>query len=232
MISNSQILIVEDDPVAATTLAAYLGKEGYRVHTAADGESMRERFARDDIDLVLLDISLPDDDGFSLLREIRRRSEIGVIMVTSKADEVDRIVALEIGADDYVVKPFNARELLARVKNLLRRSLAARRAATDHRLLRFAGWTLNLAGRTLSSPGGEEVALTRYEFDLLAALAGRAGQVLDRGTLADRLGGGRHVSGDRTIDVLIGRLRRKIELRPGEPRIIVTVQGVGYVLVA
>jgi two-component system torCAD operon response regulator TorR len=109
MLSNSHILIVEDDPVASTTLAAYIGKEGYKVSTAPDGVTMRDLFARGDVDLILLDINLPDEDGFSLLREIRRQSEVGVIMVTGKGEDIDRIVALELGADDYVVKPFNFR---------------------------------------------------------------------------------------------------------------------------
>ena len=127
MLTHSHILIVEDDPVASATLAAYLSREGCRVSAASDGATMRQIFPGGAVDLILLDISLPGDDGFSLLREIRRQSEIGVIMVTSKGDDVDRIVALELGADDYVTKPFNMRELFARSKNLLRRTQALRR---------------------------------------------------------------------------------------------------------
>ena len=226
----AHILIVEDDLVASTTLAAYISKEGYRVSTAPDGQAMRDIFAKGDVDLILLDIKLPDEDGFSLLREIRRQSEVGVIMVTGKAEDIDRIVALELGADDYVVKPFNIRELFARTKNLLRRTTSARQVLKDEPVKRFAGWSLNIPRRTLTSPNGEDVRLTRFEFELLATLSKNPGRVLSRDNLIDHVSGRDRASSDRTIDVLIGRLRRKLELIPSDPRIIVTVQGVGYVL--
>lgn len=230
MLANSHILIVEDDPVASTTLSAYISKEGYRVSTAPDGETMRELFAKGDVDLILLDISLPDEDGFSLLREVRRQSEVGVIMVTGKAEDVDRIVALEMGADDYVVKPFNTRELFARTKNLLRRTQLAHVVRKDEAVKRFSGWTLNIPRRTLMSPTGEDVRLTMFEFELLAALCQNAGRVMTRDSLMDHVSGRDRAANDRTIDVLVGRLRRKLEATPADPRIIVTVQGVGYVL--
>ena len=230
MLAHSHILIVEDDLVASTTLAAYIIKEGYRVSTAPDGVTMRELFAKGDVDLILLDISLPDDDGFSLLREIRRQSEVGVIMVTGKAEEVDRIVALEMGADDYVIKPFNKRELFARSKNLLRRTLSARAVKSDQPVKHFFGWTLSIPRRTLISPMGEDVHLTRFEFELLASLSNNPGRVMSRDSLIDHVSGRDRAPSDRTIDVLIGRLRRKIEMDPTRPRIIMTVQGVGYVL--
>lgn len=230
MLANSHILIVEDDPVASTTLSAYISKEGYRVSTAPDGETMRELFAKGDVDLILLDISLPDEDGFSLLREVRRQSEVGVIMVTGKAEDVDRIVALEMGADDYVVKPFNMRELFARTKNLLRRTHLAHVVRKDETVKRFSGWTLNIPRRTLMSPTGEDVRLTMFEFELLAALCQNAGRVMTRDSLMDHVSGRDRAANDRTIDVLVGRLRRKLEATPADPRIIVTVQGVGYVL--
>lgn len=230
MLANSHILIVEDDPVASTTLSAYISKEGYRVSTAPDGETMRELFAKGDVDLILLDISLPDEDGFSLLREVRRQSEVGVIMVTGKAEDVDRIVALEMGADDYVVKPFNMRELFARTKNLLRRTQLAHVVRKDEAVKRFSGWTLNIPRRTLMSPTGEDVRLTMFEFELLAALCQNAGRVMTRDSLMDHVSGRDRAANDRTIDVLVGRLRRKLEATPADPRIIVTVQGVGYVL--
>lgn len=229
---HSHILIVEDDLVASTTLAAYISKEGYRVSTAPDGETMRTLFAKGDVDLILLDISLPDEDGFSLLREIRRQSEVGVIMVTGKAEDVDRIVALELGADDYVTKPFNTRELFARTKNLLRRTMSARLVQQDQPVKRFAGWTLSIPRRALTSPGGEDVHVTRFEFELLATLSKHPGRVQSRDSLIDQVSGRDRAPSDRTIDVLIGRLRRKIEVSPANPRIIVTVQGVGYVLAA
>jgi two-component system, OmpR family, torCAD operon response regulator TorR len=167
-----------------------------------------------------------------LLREIRRQSEVGVIMVTGKGEDVDRIVALELGADDYVVKPFNTRELFARTKNLLRRTIAARLVRKDEPVKRFAGWTLNIPRRTLTSPAGEDVRLTRFEFELLATLSKNPGCVLSRDSLIDHTSGRDRASSDRTIDVLIGRLRRKIEAIPNDPRIILTVQGIGYVLAA
>ncbi|WP_296490463.1 response regulator [Rhodoferax sp.] len=230
MLANNHILIVEDDLVASTTLAAYISKEGYRVSTAPDGQSMRDIFAKGDVDLILLDINLPDEDGFSLLKEIRRQSEVGVIMVTGKAEDIDRIVALELGADDYVVKPFNIRELFARTKNLLRRTMSARLVVKDEPVKRFAGWSLSIPSRTLTSPNGEDVRLTRFEFELLVTLSKNPGRVLSRDSLIDHVSGRDRAPSDRTIDVLIGRLRRKIELVPNDPRIILTVQGVGYVL--
>lgn len=230
MLANNHILIVEDDLVASTTLSAYISKEGYRVSTAPDGQAMRDIFAKGDVDLILLDINLPDEDGFSLLKEIRRQSEVGVIMVTGKAEDIDRIVALELGADDYVVKPFNIRELFARAKNLLRRTMSARLVLKDEPVKRFAGWSLSIPCRTLTSPNGEDVRLTRFEFELLVTLSKNSGRVLSRDSLIDHVSGRDRASSDRTIDVLIGRLRRKIELVPNDPRIILTVQGVGYVL--
>ena len=230
MLTHSHILIVEDDPVASATLAAYLSREGCRVSAASDGATMRQIFPGGAVDLILLDISLPGDDGFSLLREIRRQSEIGVIMVTSKGDDVDRIVALELGADDYVTKPFNMRELFARSKNLLRRTQALRRLRQDEPSIHFSGWVLNVPRRTLISPAGGDVRLTRFEFELLLALARNPGCVLSRDRLLDHIGSTGHSPNDRTVDVLIGRIRRKIEAEPKIPRIVITVQGVGYVL--
>jgi two-component system torCAD operon response regulator TorR len=191
---------------------------------------MRALFAKGDVDLILLDINLPDEDGFSLLREIRRQSEVGVIMVTGKAEDVDRIVALEMGADDYVIKPFNSRELFARAKNLLRRTRLARVVQKDEPVKRFSGWMLNIPRRTLTSPTGEDVRLTMFEFELLAALSESQGRVMTRDYLMDHVSGRDRAANDRTIDVLVGRLRRKMEDTPADPRIIVTVQGVGYVL--
>ena len=230
MLVNNHILIVEDDLVASTTLSAYISKEGYRVSIAPDGQAMRDIFAKGDVDLILLDINLPDEDGFSLLREIRRQSEVGVIMVTGKAEDIDRIVALELGADDYVVKPFNIRELFARTKNLLRRTMSARQVMKDEPVKRFSGWSLSIPRRALTAPNGDDVRLTRFEFELLATLSKNPGRVLSRDSLIDHVSGRDRATNDRTIDVLIGRLRRKIEADPKNPCIIVTVQGVGYVL--
>nr|WP_078707542.1 response regulator [Consotaella salsifontis] len=229
------ILVVEDDPVAREMLTAYFSAEGYRVSALDDGQGMAELMAREPVDLVLLDIRLPGVDGLHLLRDIRSVSEVGVIMVTSKTDVIDRIVALEMGADDYVVKPFNARELLARSRNLLRRTVAARAAAADMGTgseKHFDGWVLDLSGRLLFAPDGTEVKLTRGEFELLSAFLNRPGQVMNRDSLLDCVSHRDWAPSDRTIDVLVGRLRRKIEEDPKNPHHIVTVHGVGYVFAA
>ncbi|MCP5371357.1 MAG: response regulator [Hyphomicrobiales bacterium] len=229
MSAQFHIVVVEDEPVSRMTLAGYLAKAGYRVTEAGDGDALRAAMAAGAVDLVLLDINLPGDDGLSLLREIRRQSEVGVIMVTGVSDEVDRIVALEMGADDYVTKPFNTRELLARARNLIRRTEAARAVRADDPVKRFAGWELDLPRRRLTSPAGHEVRLTRGEFELLAALVSNPGRVLTRDNLLDHVSHRDWAPNDRSVDVLIGRVRRKIEQDPKLPRLIVTVHGIGYV---
>ncbi|MBB4302737.1 two-component system torCAD operon response regulator TorR [Rhodobium orientis] len=226
---QNHILVVEDDATSRVTLAGYFETEGFRVTEAGDGGEMRTAFGRGDVDLVMLDIRLPGEDGLTLLKELRQHSDIGVIMVTGKNDDFDRVVALEIGADDYVTKPFNPRELLARTKNLLRRTYAARMADRASRVKNFAGWTLDLDKRGLTSPGGDDVRLTRGEFELLSALVDNSGRVLTRDNLLDHLNHREWDPSDRTVDVLIGRLRRKLETDPKDPELIVTVHGVGYV---
>ncbi len=223
------ILVVEDDPVGRETLAAYLRRENHRVSEAANGGEMRRVFAHGDVDVVMLDINLPNEDGLSLLRELRRQSEVGIIMVTGRQDVVDRIVALELGADDYVTKPYNMRELLPRTKNLARRVAAARANSPDEPKKQFDGWTLDIPHWTLTSPEGEEVRLTRAEFELLATFVANRGRVLTRDGLIDHVSHRDRDPLDRTIDVLVGRLRRKIEKDPTSPRRIITVHGVGYV---
>ena len=231
MESAFKVFVVDDDPAVRSIICAILEPD-YPVDAFESAEACAAQLETTHPDLILLDINLPDDDGFSLLREIRRQSEVGVIMVTGKGEEVDRIVALELGADDYVVKPFNMRELFARAKNLLRRTLALRKLRQDEPVIQFAGWTLNVPRRTLLSPSNEDVRLTQFEFELLLTLARNPGCVLSRDSLIDRVGGRDRAPNDRTIDVLVGRIRRKIEAEPKDPRIIVTVQGVGYVLAA
>ena len=226
---SHHILVVEDDPVGRETLAAYLRRENHRVSEAANGGEMRRVFARGDVDVVMLDINLPNEDGLSLLRELRRQSEVGIIMVTGRQDVVDRIVALELGADDYVTKPYNMRELLPRAKNLARRVAAARANSPDEPKKQFDGWTLDIPHWTLTSPEGEEVRLTRAEFELLATFVANRGRVLTRDGLIDHVSHRDRDPLDRTIDVLVGRLRRKIEKDPASPRRIITVHGVGYV---
>ncbi|MEO5345660.1 MAG: two-component system response regulator TorR [Magnetococcus sp. YQC-9] len=228
MENNEHLLIVEDDPVTRGLLSAYFEKEGYTVVEAENGARMWELLDRFAIDLVLLDINLPDEDGFSLTRALRQRSEIGIILVTGRKEDVDRIIGLELGADDYVIKPFNARELLMRVKNLLRRTRNQRREEEEaiHRY-RFHGWTLDTERRHLTSPEGEVVPLTNGEYLLLAVFVRKPGRVFTRDQLLEAVSSRDWVPSDRTIDVMINRLRRKL----GEPhysRILVTVHGVGY----
>ncbi|KZK79366.1 Aerobic respiration control protein ArcA [Pseudovibrio sp. W64] len=230
MTNKAHILVVDDDLTSRVALSGYFETEGYRVSEAEDGAQMRSVFAGGDVDLIMLDIRLPDDDGLTLLKDVRKKSDVGIIMVTGRTDDVDRIVALEMEADDYVIKPFNPRELLARSKNLLRRVKAGRvPVAVDERVLSFSGWVLDLDKRGLQSPEGEDVRLTRGEFELLSALVENKGRVLTRDNLLDHLNHREWDPSDRTVDVLIGRLRRKIEANPKDPTLIMTVHGVGYV---
>ena len=230
---KSHVLIVEDEPVTRAKLAAYLTAEGFQVSEAADARDMKAIVAKTIPDVVLLDINLPDESGLILARELRAKSSVGIILVTARQDETDRIVGLEIGADDYITKPFNPRELAVRVRNLQRRvapSMAAERSASG--IFSFAGWRLDCDARQLISPAGEAVRLTRGEFDVLAALARNAGRALTRDQLLDMTQHDGEAVIDRTIDVLVGRLRRKIEVDSRHPGIILTVHGVGYRLVA
>jgi len=223
------ILVVEDDPVGRQTLAAYLRKENYRVSEAENAETARRVFAEGDVAVVLLDINLPGEDGLSLLRELRRQSEVGIIMVTSRDDDVDRIVALELGADDYTTKPYSMRELLPRTKNLARRVAAARLVTKDQPLKYFAGYVLDIPHWSLKGPDGAEIRLTRAEFELLATFVSNPGRILTRDALIDHVSRRNRDPLDRTIDVLVGRLRRKIEVDPTTPRLFITVHGIGYV---
>ncbi len=187
-------------------------KEGYCVLLAGDGESFWRQLAQGEVDLVLLDINLPGQDGLSLARELRARdASIGIILVTSRNDDVDKIVGLEVGADDYVTKPFNPRELLARVKSLLRRS--ATRPAETADSLRFAGWVLELSRRRLRDRAGQDVALTRGEFEVLALLVRHPGEILDRDRLSRAVSGHDWSPQDRSVDVLVRACARSSTIR-------------------
>ena len=223
------IVVVEDDAVTRTKLAGYAEAAGHRVSEAEDGDGMWRILERDAADLILLDINLPREDGLDLTRKLRAQSRVGIILVTVRTDEVDRIVGLEIGADDYVTKPFSPRELIARVKCVLRRAAEGAREPASGR--RFAGWVFSVAARKLISPAGETVQLTRAEHELLAALVGHPGQVLSRERLLALITHRSWEPGDRTIDVLIRRLRRKIEQDPRNPELIVTMHGEGYMFI-
>ncbi len=226
---SRHILIVEDDATTRITLAAYLRREGFTVTETENGEAMRKALAAPAaVDIILLDIMLPDHDGLTLMRNVRASSDIGIILVSGKGEDIDRIVGLEMGADDYITKPFNARELLARVKTLLRRLDAHEKRQDASTIKRFGGWSLDMAKRRLVSPGDNPVKLTRAEFDLLAALVDNPGRIMSRDALLDHVSRRDWSPFDRTIDVLVGRLRKKIEPDPTNPQFILTEHGVGY----
>lgn len=224
------ILVVEDDAVTREKLTGYFEREGYRVTAVENGQEMRAVLAQQEVDLVMLDINLPGEDGLLLTRELRARSTVGIILVTGRSDAVDRIVGLEMGADDYVTKPFELRELLVRVKNLLWRiSLAAAPSEpeTTDDAVRFGPWRFDIPRRQLSKDG-VPVRLTKAEYEVLVAFVAHPGRVLSRErilTLISHRGDG---PSDRTIDVLIRRLRGKMELDPRDPQLFVTVHGEGY----
>ncbi|MCW3783303.1 response regulator [Defluviimonas salinarum] len=221
------IVIIEDEPVTRATLTSYLDSHGYRVTEVASAEKAEAVLARDNADLLLVDINLEGKDGLQITREQRALSEVGIILISGRTDDVDRIVGLEMGADDYVCKPFNRRELLARIKNLLRRTMALRHLSRT--VFRFEGFTFNVATRALTRETGEAVRLTRAEYELLAQLVRHPAEVLGREMLAAAVTH-RHEGGDpRTVDVLIRRLRSKIERDPKLPQIISTSHGEGYV---
>lgn len=221
------ILVVEDDLATQALLSAYLGDAGFRVSTAATAETMRGVIQRSAVDLILLDLNLPDGDGIQLAQSVRRQSKVPIIMCTARAQPRDRITGLELGADDYVTKPFHPRELVARVRNVLNRS-EGRKDASAGVVYRFDGWEMDLLWRRLTNPQGESISMTATEFDLLAVLVARAGQPLTRDQLLVATGDpGREVN-DRSIDTLISRVRRKLGDTRGGQRMIETCHGHGY----
>ncbi len=232
MVRTSHLLVVDDDREIRHLLARYLTDNGYRVSTAEDGRSMDRALNTQRFDLIVLDLMLPGEDGLDLTRRLRIKSRIPIIMLTARGEETDRIVGLEMGADDYLPKPFNPRELLARIKTVLRRSDAHSSLARSERAskLKFAGWTLDLGRRQLTSPDNVIVTLTSGEFDLLVALAEHPQRVMNRERLLDLTRGRNAAPFDRSVDVQVGRLRRKIEVDPADPQLIKTVRGGGYVL--
>lgn len=224
------ILIIEDDPVTRATLGSYLDSHGYQVSEAESSEKAERILAETGADLLIVDINLRGKDGLEITREQRALSEIGIILVSGRTDDVDRIVGLELGADDYVCKPFNRRELLARIKNLLRRTTALRRMG--RRVYAFEGFTFDSTSRQLRDLSGAAIALTRAEFELLRLLVSHPGEVLTRDRLSLGVTHRGQDGANRTIDVLIRRLRAKLGDDPKAPRIICTSHGEGYVFTA
>ncbi|KIC20098.1 response regulator [Leisingera sp. ANG-Vp] len=226
----AHILIIEDEPVTRATLASYLDAQGYDVSQAETAEEAEKILEEQEVDLLLVDINLPGKDGLQITREQRGKSEIGIILVTGRDDEIDRIVGLELGADDYVCKPFNRRELLARLKNLLRRTQDIRRLS--RRIYKFGKFQFDVAARHLQTAEGDSISLTRAEFEVLDMLVSRAGEVATRDALMSRVTHRQYGANPRTVDVLIRRLRGKLEEDPANPRVITTVHGEGYVFTA
>ena len=223
------LLIVEDDAEIRRIVARFLRESGFRVSEAAEGRAMDKALADGRIDLVVLDVMLPGEDGLSLCRRLRAGSSIPIVMLTAMGDEVDRIVGLEMGADDYIAKPFNPRELLARIRAVLRRAAQQPVAGAERKMvLVFDEWRLDGALRRLFSPEGARVALTGAEFDLLLALCQHPRRVLNRDQLLDLTQGRAAGPCERSIDVLVSRIRNKIEREPRDPEIIKTVRLGGY----
>jgi two-component system, OmpR family, response regulator len=224
------ILVVDDDSAMRQLVAEYLGHNDFRVTGAASGDELMETLRGGVVDLVLLDLRLPGEDGMTLLRQLRTASQIPVIILTGRAEEADRVMGLELGADDYLTKPFSPRELLARIRTVLRRMQVSHEAQGTRvcRAYRIPGWELNLRTRRLTASDGREVTLSNGEFNLLAALLATANRVVSRDQLIELSRRYDNEVYDRAIDVQILRLRRKIEGNPAEPQIILTERGMGY----
>jgi DNA-binding response OmpR family regulator len=230
---TQHILAVDDDEATRELIAEYLSNNDFRVSTAVNGEEMHQRLAEEVIDLIVLDLKLPGEDGFSLARNLRATSDIPIIMLTGQRDEIDRVLGLELGADDYLTKPFSPRELMARIKAVLRRFKTPETPPPSVeeklRAYRFAGWELDLRTRRLRDPAGEPLTLTRGEYNLLRTFLRAPNRVLSRDQLIELSRGYDDEVFDRSIDVQILRLRRKLETDSREPKLIRTERGVGYI---
>ena len=230
MSTAAHILVVDDDREIRDLLSRFLRKNGYRVDVAADGNDMKRVLEAARIDLIILDRVLPGKDGLTLCRELRTSSRVPVVLLTLLGADTDRIIGLEVGADDYLAKPFNPHELLARIKAILRRTteLPVQNSLQKAPVLRFCGWALDRSRRRLESPAGAIVSLTDGEFDLLVALAEHPQVVLSREQLLDLARGRSPIAFDRSVDMQVTRLRRRIEVDPEEPELIKTVRNKGY----
>jgi DNA-binding response OmpR family regulator len=232
MRTSPGILIVEDDARLRRILTRFLIREGFQVREAGSASEMRRSLSVRPADLILLDLMLPGEDGLSIARNLRANSDVAIIMLTGKVNTVDKVVGLELGADDYVTKPFDERELLARIRTVLRRT-AQRRGAQDEmlppgRLAEFDGWCADLVAHELTAPSGEKVSVTGNEFQLLASLLLRRERPLSRQEILDLVFGREWTPQDRSIDVLIAKLRRKLGDDPRHPHLIKTIRGLGY----
>lgn len=238
MEKKTQLLLVDDDKEIGILLSDWLQRYGFQVAIAYEGEGLIQRLSEQSFDLLLLDLRLPGEDGLSLCRRIRQHSTLPIIILTANGDETDCILGLEMGADDYVAKPFNPRELVARIKAVLRRTqlhhakpLAPVQLSNEMYTLEFAGWRLDSASRLLRSPQGEPTELSAGEFSLLSLFLSRPNRVLSREQLLALLHHKHHDPFDRSIDIQVSRLRQKLEDNPREPHIIKTVRGGGYLFV-
>ena len=232
METSDKILVVDDDAEIRSLLGEYLGKNGYEASTVPDGKAMWAALSRGKVDLIVLDVMLPGEDGLTLCRRLRAETDTPVIMLTARGEETDRIVGLEMGADDYPAKPFSPRELLARIKSVLRRarSLPQNLRADDARAIAFAGWRLDMVGRHLVTKDGVLTSLSGAEFQLLRIFLSHPNHVLTRDQLMMLFKGREADPLDRTIDIQVSRLRHRLGDDPADPQIIKTVRGEGYVL--
>ena len=229
------VLVVDDEPEVRELVRDYLVRNGLAVSIASGGVEMRAVLARRPAHVVILDLKMPGEDGLDLARDLRRTGGMGIIMLTASAETIDRVVGLELGADDYMAKPFDLRELLARVRSVVRRLGLAEAGqparAVGHKEIRLGRCTLDLEAQRLYSLAGEEIALTAMEFDLLKAFAERPNRVLSRDTLLSLAHNRDAEAFDRSIDIRVMRLRKKIEIDPEKPRVLKTVRGAGYIFV-
>ncbi|QPF82446.1 response regulator transcription factor [Bradyrhizobium genosp. L] len=228
-VTNARILCVEDDADIARMLAEVLEDSGFRPLLVGSAVEMDVLLRRESFDLIVLDVMLPGEDGLSICRRLRTSSSIPIIMVTARGEDIDRILGLELGADDYVTKPFNSRELVARIRALLRRVESGSESRSRPRPLTFAGWRINPTTRELHDPAGVRIMLTGAEFDLLLAFCRNPGQLLSREQLIEQAFGGLVASVERSVDVHISRIRQKIEPDPRDRSMIKTVRLGGYV---